>query len=172
VVLSVEAVGQDLAFQPAMQSYRLRLRRPALRLPQALPSTPGIPVRLAVGQRRDTLWAVWNVADVRQTSIQVLSPSFGWSLLTPARYAYGREVHWITALWIAGWLAVIGYWSARARRGGLATLGSLVLLLSVGLGLLPQLMGYPAVHWTEWLAGIAGSGIGGAAHRSAAYFEE
>jgi hypothetical protein len=45
-----------------------------------------------------------------------------------------------------------------------------MLLLGLGLGLLPLLFGYPAVHWSEWLGGTVGLGLGYTGHRSAAYF--
>jgi hypothetical protein len=171
-VLAVEAVRQDLVFQPPMGSYSLRLRRPALRMPEALRATPGSPVRITAGERQARLWARWTTAGVEHGSVQVLSPSFGWSLLTPFKYAYGPEVRWITAAWITGWLAPLGYWLARARVGRAATLGVSILPLLAGLGLVPRLTGYAPVHWSEWLAAVAGAGIGWAGSRFATYFEE
>ncbi len=167
-VLSVEAVGRDLAFSPPVRSTALRLRRPALRLREALHSDPDIPVRLAAGERSDTLWAVWTSAGVRRSALQVLSPSFGWSLVTPVWYAYGPGVSLMTGLWIVAWLLPTGYWSARIEAGD----GSMVVFLAivplVGLGIIPGLMGYPPVHWSEWLAGLVGLGMGRAGGRSAA----
>ena len=171
-VLAIEAVRKDLVFQPPMGSYALRLRRPALRMTEALRTTPGSPVRIAAGVRRARLWARWTSAGVEHGSVQVLSPSFGWSLLTPFKYAYGPEVRWITAAWITGWLAPLGYWLARARAGGVGAPGASVLLILAGLGLVPRLTGYAAVHWSEWLAAVAGAGIGWAGCRFATYYEE
>jgi hypothetical protein len=169
-VLSVEAVGSDLAFHPPMRSARLRLRRPALRLPEALPSIPGVPLRITARARGDTLAASWSIAEGRiSRSLQVLGPSLGWSLVTPVRYAFGREARWITGVWIAGWLAVIAYWSAARRGRPAVTASMLALLLCTGLALVPVMFGYPVSHWTEWLAGAAGLGVGYAGHHFAAY---
>jgi hypothetical protein len=168
-VLAVEVVGRDLVFQAPARSSVLRLRRPALRLGEAIPLHPGVPVQVATGERNDTLWGQWELGGAKYSSAQVLSPSFGWSLVTPIRYAYGRGVRLITALWIAAWLLPIGYWSAHGRLGRYTTWWLLSLVLLVGLGLVPRVLGYPAVHWSEWLAAVAGLGIGWAGPRSAAY---
>ncbi|HEX6433262.1 MAG TPA: VanZ family protein [Gemmatimonadales bacterium] len=169
-VLSLEAVGRDLAFHPPAQSSRLRLRRPALRLDAALPPACGIPLRVTAQARGDTLSASWSIAGGPNfRSLQVLGPSLGWSLITPIRYALGPEVRWITAVWIAGWLAVIGYWSAARRAPPLVFVLGVTLLLFTGLALVPGVLSYPVSHWTEWLAGAAGAGIGHAGHHFAAY---
>jgi hypothetical protein len=172
-VLSLEAVGPDLAFHPPMQSARLRLRRPALLLKDALPGNPAVPLRVTARTRADTLSASWSIAegDVFR-SFQVLGPSLGWSLVTPVRYAFGPEVRWISAVWIAGWLAVIAYWTAFRRAGSLVAASRLTLLLLTGLALVPLVFGYPLSHWSEWLAGAAGVGIGYAGHHFAAYLGE
>ena len=172
-VMSLEAVGEDLAFQPPMRSSRLRLRRPALRLEGALPAEPGMPLKVLAGLDGDTLTARWSSAEGNSfRSVQVLGPSLGWSLITPVPYAFGPEARWITGLWTVGWLAVVTYWLV-ARRGVPVALGSaLALLISAGLALIPLLCGYPVSHWTEWLAGAAGAGIGYAGYQFAAYLGE
>ncbi|HEY3012307.1 MAG TPA: hypothetical protein VGJ36_06160, partial [Gemmatimonadales bacterium] len=168
-LLAVEAVGTDLAFQPPARAYRLRLRSPTLRLPAALPSRPGMPLQFAAGEQHDTLWATSRIAGVRRQARQTLSPSLGWSLLIPFSYAYGPEVHLLTGLWLAGLLAPIAYWSAHTRGNGYRLTLALALLLLAGLGLIPLVAGYPAVHWSEWLAGGAGLAVGWGAHGAAAY---
>jgi hypothetical protein len=167
-VLAVAAVGRDLAFQPPARSYALRLRRPAIRLPRALPANAGNRLQLVAGERRDTLWGAWWTAEARERRLQTLSPSLGWSLLIPFDYAYGPEVHLLTGLWIAGLLLPIAYWQGR-RRTARPVFG-LGFLLLAGLGLIPLLIGYPAVHWSEWFAGVVGLGLGWASHCGAAYF--
>jgi hypothetical protein len=168
-VLAVAAVGSDLVFQAAARSYALRLRRPAIRLPGALPASAGHGVRLAAGERRDTLWGAWTTAEARGQGTQSLSPSLGWSLLLPFDYAYGSEVHLLTGLWLAGLLLPTAYWAAHRRRARQAL--ALGFLLVAGLGLIPLLAGFPAVHWSEWLAGAFGLLAGWGAHSGAAYFE-
>ena len=171
-VLAIHALGRDLGFQPPMRSSSVRLGRPALRLPEALPRKPGIRVQIAAGEGRSTIWAEWTIAGIKHTRVLALSPSFGWSLLTPFRYAYGREVRFITAIWIAGLLAPIGYWSGYAPGGHRVRLGALLLLVFAGLALVPLVVGYPPVHWTEWAAALLGLAAGWAGYRFAAYFEK
>ena len=169
-VLSLEAVGGDLAFQPPMHSARLRLRRPALRLGKALPAMSGVPLQLTARTGGDTISASWSVAGGPVfRSLQVLGPSLGWSLITPFRYAFGPEVRWVTGVWIAGWLAAIAYWSAARRARDAVTASSLTLLLLTGLAIVPAVFGYPSSHWSEWLAGVTGVGIGYAGHHFATY---
>ena len=168
--LSLEAVGRDLVFHPPMQSSRLRLRRPALRLDAALPPTSGVPLLVTTQVSGDTLSAIWRIAEGPIfRSLQVLGPSLGWSLITPIRYAFGPEVRWITGVWIAGWLAVIGYWLAAGKLRPLVAASTVTLLLFTGLALIPGVFGYPVSHWIEWLAGAAGAGIGYAGHHFATY---
>ena len=167
-LLVVEAVGRDLAFQPPARSSALRLRRPTLRLEDALFPRRNEQVRLAAGERNDTLWAVWTAAGVSHSSVQVLSPSFGWSLVTPFWYAYGPEAPLLTGLWLAAWLLPTGYWSTRTGAGGGSSPWLLAIVPLVGLGIIPGLAGYSPVHWSEWLAGFVGLGIGRAGGRSAA----
>ena len=162
------AVGRDLTFQPPARSYALRLRRPAIRLPRALPASPGGRLELVAGEQRDTLGGAWWAAGVRLERLQPLSPSLGWSLFIPFDYAYGPEVHLLTGLWIMGLLLPLGYWQGRRRTA--RSVFRLGFLLLVGLGLIPMFAGYPAVHWSEWLAGVVGIGAGWASPSAAAYF--
>ncbi|HEX2248946.1 MAG TPA: VanZ family protein [Gemmatimonadales bacterium] len=168
-VLALQAVGRDLVFEPAARSHLLRLRRPAIRMRRALPAQPGTPVQITAGRRADTLWGVWNGAGRIGQSVQGLSPSFGWSLVTPVQYAFGRGVRLITGAWLALWLVPFGYWSAGASEGRLRGMWLPGLLLVSGLALIAGLLGYPASHWSEWLAGLVGLGLGWAAWRRAAY---
>jgi hypothetical protein len=168
-VLGVEALGRDLVLEAPARSQLLRLRRPMLRLRGALPSRPGTPAEIAAGFRPDTLWGVWSREGRMGRSVQVLGPSLGWSLVTPVRYAYGRGVRIITGVWLALWLLPVGYWSARASDGRRRGMWLPALVLPAGLGLVPGLLAYPASHWSEWLAGLTGLGLGWAAWRRAAY---
>jgi hypothetical protein len=127
-------------------------------------------VRVVAGEYGDTLWSRWTVAGVVREARQILSPSLGWTLLLPFKYAFGPEVRLLTGLWIAGWLALIGYWSAGAGVRLLTSASSLAVLLVLGLGVIPYSFGYPPTHWTEWLAAVIGLAIGYAGQQSAAYF--
>jgi hypothetical protein len=168
--LAVEAVGTDLVFQPPARTSSLRLRGPALRLTGALPDIAGRVLQLAAGERDHTLWATWMRGESQYGVRQALSPSFGWSLLLPFDYAYGAEVHLLTALWLAGLLMPVGYWAHRSAGKRYTRLGTLAALLLTGIGVIPLVSGYPPVHWSEWVAGSVGLGIGWASARGAAYF--
>jgi VanZ like protein len=169
-VLAIEVAGRDLAFRPPSRAYQLRLRGPGLRIPAALPSSPERPVQLAAEERDHVIRASVAGAGPLQSSDQALSPSSGWSLMIPFDYAYGPEARLLTGLWIAGLLLPIGYWLAAAGETRRLQLVSLGTLLFTGLGLIPLVLGYPAVHWSEWVAGMVGTGIGWATHPAAAYF--
>jgi hypothetical protein len=103
--------------------------------------------------------------------VQPLSPSFGWSLLTWFRYAYGQEVRVITMLWIALWLVPVGYWAALAPGQRRFRAMALLLLVAAGLALVPLVAGYQPVHWSEWAAALAGVAVGWAGHLFVPYFE-
>jgi VanZ like family len=158
-VLAVETRGPDLIVRMPSRAQAWRLRSPALKLAHALPPGPGVSLLLQAGEQGDTLWARWSSGTVRHHARQILSPSLGWSLIIPFHYAYGYEVPWLTGLWVAGWLIPLGYWWIRAGLGRSAVPWSILVLL-VGLGFLPHLMGYPAVPWWEWLAGATGITVG------------
>jgi hypothetical protein len=169
-LLAVDATGGDLVFRPQSRAYLLRLRGPGLRVANALPSEPGRTVRLVAEERDRVLRASVMGPGSLHSSVQALSPSFGWSLVIPFDYAFGPEVHWLTGLWIVALLLPIGYWSAAAGDKGWRQRVALGTLLCAGLGLIPILLGYPLAHWSEWVAGVAGGGVGWATHRAAAYF--
>jgi hypothetical protein len=162
-VISVEARGRDLIVQMPARAQAWRLRPPALHLAGALQGTVGTRLRLAAGERGDTLWAACASESNELRTQQILSPSLGWSLLVPFHYAYGSEVPWLTGLWLIAWMIPVAYWSARTGIGRYRLPWYLLTLL-VGLGFVPHLMGYPAVPWSEWLAGAIGIGLGWAAH--------
>jgi hypothetical protein len=168
-VLGVQGIGRDIAFQVPARSYGLRLRRPMLLLASALPSEPGKSLELEAGEERGVLWATWRTAEGRYHSSIELSPSLGWSLVLPFEYAYGPGLRFLTALWVGGLLFPVGYWSVRANGRRYLVPAALVALLATGLGLIPLLGGYPAVHWSEWLAGVAGLAAGWVSLRFAAY---
>jgi hypothetical protein len=165
-VMSVEGGRRDLIVQLPARAQAWRLRPPALQLRGVLQGPAGTPLRLTAGERANTLWAVGTSKSIQRRGQQLLSPSLGWSLLVPFHYAYGSEVPWLTGLWIVGWMVPIGYWTGRARVGWYQWPWFLLVLL-VGLGILPHLMGYPAVPGSEWVAGATGLAVGWAGRRDA-----
>ena len=96
-----------------------------------------------------------------------LSPALGWILFAPFQLAGGLNVRWVTAAGIILMLLPLGYWGAWApRRGRALALWAATLVLA--LGVLPAIAGYPPVHWSEWVGGIAGVLSGFALQRFAA----
>ncbi len=71
------------------------------------------------------------------------------------RYYLGPGERWLTALWIAGWLVPVGYWTRRSRA---ASAGLAAALFGVGLGLvaIPAGFGLRAPGAWEWLAAAIG----------------
>ena len=171
-LLALEALDQDLAFQPPLRSAQLKLGRPSLRLPGALRAPPGTRVQVTAGQVGPSLRAEWTVTGTTHRAMQLLSPSLGWSLIAPFRYALGPEAGFITLLWIAAWLLLIAYWTAYVPGRPFQRWGVLLVLTVAGLGVLPALTGYPAAQWSEWMAALVGLACGAAGHYGAAYFEK
>lgn len=150
--------GRELLFSVRSRAARLRLRGLGVQLKNALPETPGETLVLAAGYRNHHLWLLASTPESIRAREIALSPQLGWSLLVPFAYGYGSATSVTTALWIAGFMALISYWAAFgypllsrvvAGAGGLAVLG-------VGLYGLPAVAHYPATAWSEWVAGAAG----------------
>jgi len=162
-VLLVEALGTSLAFQAPARAQVLRLRTPRLLIEDALGGS-GSPVRLLAGERDDTLWGQVGPPTNRH-AMRALGASQGWMLITPFTYTPGGEAALVTAGWLAFLLGPIAYWWKRASTG-VGSLAGLGLLLLTGLGLIPLLLGYPPVSWSEWVGGLLGASAGCAvAHR-------
>jgi VanZ family protein len=160
---AVFELRDDVVLELPTLAKRFQFRNPALRLDRGRPPEAGELVRITAGVRDRTLWIASSYGGERRYRELVLSPSFGWSLLLPFRYAYGPEVHFLTSLWIAGLLLPLGYWArwsrwpARARPHVAASLAAIV---AAGLAAVPRLAGYPPVHRSEWLAAAIGLAAG------------
>lgn len=154
--------GGDLVWRVRMWSAKLGLRNPGVRLPGALGSRAGDTVTVT-GRLPGPEFQISTARGetVRSWTLPFTS-SWGWSLLLPWPYAFGPEVRFLTALWIAGLLIPLGLWSARDRRFGWALMAATPVVL---LGVIPAATGFAPVHWTEWLAAALGLGAGVAARR-------
>ncbi len=151
--------GRDLIFRVRMRVSDLRLRNPALRLSEVLPAVPGKQLQIRAGLDRGSLFLQLTRDGQEFRRELALSPSWGWSFLLPEEYAFGSEVHFLTALWIAGLLLPIAYW---ARRGATTSAQQwrasalLAALVGSGIGAVPLATRIPPVHWSEWLAAATG----------------
>ena len=162
--------GRAAAFTAPAMAGLFRLYSPVLRLRGAFPRQTGVPVEIAAGLHAGRMWVEASRPGFRERAEVALSPSFGWSLLLPWGLQEGRPVRVPTGLWIVGLILPAAYWVGFIGRPLLGLTGVAAALVT-GLGLLPVLAGFPPVHWSEWLAGAAGIGLGWALHRLAAYLQ-
>jgi len=151
--------GRDLVFRIRSHAFDLRLRPPAIRVPGAFPEGEGDTLRLAGRLSGRTLEAEARGSGPARRGALDLSAQWGWSLVLPMRYYLGPGERWLTALWIAGWLVPVGYWTRRSRA---ASAGLAAALFGVGLGLvaIPAGFGLRAPGAWEWLAAAIGILIG------------
>jgi len=181
VLLSQE--GTSLTLWLRMRSSDLRLRNVILRLNDVLTPSPSSAVAsghddtvYVLGGRADGHLSLSATVGTRRVSTTLpLRPTLGWNLLMPFDYPMGRNATFLTALWVAGLLMPIGFWSARgsvlhasdlprppgwrARPGLLAVL-TLVIMMLVGLLFIPLVFRLPIAPASDWLAAIAGVLIG------------
>jgi hypothetical protein len=169
-LLTVNQWGRDLYFAVPARALQLRFIPPTLRLPDAFPAEADQTFRVSARERDRRLWVTSSHGPVRQSFEVSLSPSQGWSMVTPFGLALGPEGRILTAAWLVALLLPLGFWAGLTGRpwiGILTLAGTLVL----GLQVLPAQTGYPAVHWSEWLAGVLGGATGWTLHRVARYLQ-
>lgn len=153
--------GTDLVYRLRTRSNALRLRSPALRLTGVLPTEPGARVELRARYTPGRYHLEAEIGDKSFSQDLALSVSWGWTFLLPFDQAFGPEMLWWTALWIAGLLFPVGYYAARSQAiSGRAAAVTLVILLSIGMAIIPALSHLELLHPTEWIAGIVGAVIG------------
>jgi hypothetical protein len=158
--------GDDLVFRLRARAAAMKVRTPAVRLDDALAGRAGdtlrIDARYESGRLRLALAPDGGPDGGPAASHEVaLAPTLGWALFLPYDYAFGPEVHLLTALWVAGLLAPLGYWSAVGRRRqevGIAAGAAALALVGVSAA-----AGAPWPHPWHWLAAAAGFGVGAAA---------
>ena len=135
------------------------------------PKWRGDSVRIVGLRDGNTMSIVAEHDGVSQTIGIALSPNMGWTLLDPFDQAIGRKgIALGNALWLASWLAIVGWWSSFAfRRTELKTawfMGAMVL----GHLVIPLATGYQIGTGPEWAAGamgwLAGLMAGGRTRRS------
>lgn len=155
--------GRDLLFRIRTRVADVALRGPAVRLPAFLPEQGGDTVSAVGSLHQGHLTLVARLGTRQAETSLTLSPSWGWEFLLPLDYAFGPEARLLTALWIAGLLLPIGYWSARGWPSATWPAFSCLPPLGVaafGLGAVPWLTHLPPTHWSEWVAAASGSAVG------------
>jgi hypothetical protein len=166
---ALEQRAWDLTCLQKTRSAELRFRSPRVALPDALQLSTGAHpdvVRLTCAHRDRALVAgVQAGADSREEAVP-LSPSLGWTLISPFDIALDAGTRWISLLWLMVLLLPVGYWwaaavepSDRSTAGRTASIriGAAMLAgLALGLVVAPLLAGTAFASWWEWVAALAG----------------
>jgi len=151
--------NEDLVFRLRARAVDWRLRPPTIRLQSVFRSAEPETLTVSGAVRDDRFVVEAARRGGRGSRVLPLSTQWGWSFLLPFEYAFGPEVGWISALWVACWLVPIGFWlGLMGLRAGSASLLAATLLV-LGLGLVPALYHEPAAA-PEWAAGFLGLGLG------------
>lgn len=166
-LLGFHRAGRGVTFQFRTRATALRLRSPSIASGDFLPGTRPDTIRLT-----GRISGGWVRLDVERDSGPVIhralaaSPNWGWSFLVPFDYAFGNAVHLFTACWIATLVLPIAYWATQAGGAASAAIrlaaGVSVAAPAAALLIVPRIFTLPPVHWSEWLAWLAGSALGAA----------
>lgn len=151
--------GVDLVFSIRMNAARALVRNPAVRLAGAFAGARGAVVRVEGGIVRHALVVRATRAGRVLGWSAPLTPGLGWCFFLPFDYALGTGLPFLSALWMAGLLAPLGYWWGRARvaRGeGAAMLAGVVVVMAA----LGPLFGERGAAWWEWVGAGVGMTIG------------
>jgi hypothetical protein len=181
-IAGIVQTHDDAFFRIRTRAAVFGLRNPGVRLTDAFPaSSIRDTISITAERANGRYHIVAERAGQRRERTLAVSPSWAWALLVPIpHYSFGREVRWLTAVWLFGILGAIGYWSAHARAVGrdagaaeqpalavsrvpalsapsIALIGIAVV---IGLAPSPLAFGVPVAHWSEWVATIAGAATG------------
>ena len=170
-VLTLNQSRREAGAAIPVRGLRYRLHHPVVTLPEGMPDSAGLPVRLHVSESAREVRLASRYEHVARSIALGLSPAFGWMLFEPFEVAAGFRLRWVTGAILALMLLPLGYWSAWVQpRWRALTLVAATLVLA--LGVLPAATGYPVVHWSEWLGGASGVLLGWAFQQLAAWCQE
>ena len=162
--------GRSAVFQVPTLARPWRLFAPVVRLSGAFPAQAAGPVELHAEMDGRLLRLTAVHAQGRRSVELPLSPSYGWTLLFAAGIEPGPSLRLMAALWLGALILPAAYWAGLASHpaGSLGVVGAAAI---AGLGLVPAVTGFPAVHWSEWLGAGGGIALGWALARVAAYLQ-
>ena len=142
----------------------LRFRPPAIGIPHAVPTMPGESLTISASYTRGRYWLRLEVGGRVSERTLDATPNWAWSFLMPfGNYALGMYAPWLTALWVAGLLLPIGYWSGRIGTAiGLVGAG---ITVGLTLALVPVCCELPPIHLIEWASAALGLILGHAGGR-------
>lgn len=155
-VVSLGQAGRDIVHYRRFRASDLRLRSPAFHLDNGLPWGPGDSVHIVGLRDGNTISITAESSSMERTVQLALSPSMGWTLLNPFDNPLGPNVDVGNALWLAGWLALVGWWSRFALDGASARLLLFLGAALTGLLVIPLATGYAIATWTDWIGAAMG----------------
>jgi hypothetical protein len=169
---ALEQLNWDLTCLQKTRSAELRFRSPRIALRDAFRLSSGTYpdiVRLRCLHRHGGLVASVEAGSESREEVVLLSPSLGWTLLSPFDIPIDSRTWWIGALWVMALVFPIGYWWSSAmhraaRSSGLRTsmvIGAGVLAgATYGFVIAPLVAGTADGAWWEWCAVVAGIACG------------
>jgi VanZ family protein len=166
---ALEQRAWDLTCLQKTRSAELRFRSPRVALPDALQLTTGAHpdiVRLTCTHRDRALLAGVRAGSESREEAVPLSPSLGWTMISPFDIALDAGTRWISMLWLIALLVPVGYWwaaavepSSRSLPGRAPSLriGAAVLAaVALGFVVAPLAAGTAFASWWEWVAALGG----------------
>jgi len=169
---ALEQLNWELTCLQKTRSAELRFRSPRIALRDAFRLSSGAHpdiVRLRCIHRHGALVASVEAGPESREEVVPLSPSLGWTLLSPFDIPIDSRTWWIGALWVMALVFPIGYWWSSAthrasRSAGLRS--SMVIGVGVlagatfGFVIAPLVAGTAIGAWWEWCAVVAGIACG------------
>jgi hypothetical protein len=169
---ALEQRNWDLTCLQKTRSAELRFRSPRIALRDAFRLSSGVHpdiVRLhCIHRDRALVASVEAGAQSREEAVP-LSPSLGWTLLSPFDIPIDSGTRWIAVLWVMALVFPIGYWWSAATRGASGasrfTPSALVaagvsVAATAGYVVAPFVAGTAFGSWWEWCAVLAGVACG------------
>lgn len=126
-------LGQKGTFSVRLNSTRLRLMTPEVRVHRAIPIVGSIPAEFRGMLSDAVLTAEVAVADSTHVHQRALTPGLGWALLLPFNYPLDHMGSWPSAVWLALTLLPFAFWlgCARLPTAWHVVLGVAVLALGI-----------------------------------------
>lgn len=165
---ALEQRYSDLTCLQKTRSADFRFRSPRIALPNAFQLSTGKHpdvLQLVCAHRDRSLVASAHAGDEVREEVVPMSPSLGWTLVSPFDIPLSSRTWWISALWLIGLLIPAGYWWTAATHGAVAVdrrrrssiiAAGLLCGSALGFVLVPLVAGTALGTWWEWLFAAIG----------------